>query len=247
MKPLQKQRCLAAMNELQRYAISRMFAHPVDPVRDNCPDYFHVIPVPMDLGTARRKLELNQYHTVEQWKSDIDLIWMNTVNFNGGKSLLSILAKQCQQHFREITATLSSDFEADWTSKFEKLKGEVNQLIKFPPKISLASRFPRRIVPARSCSMISGVKPEEKSVKLGVPVAFPGPVEMTGDDIARLAVDVNLIEDSDGVDQIIALVDRMEPDKELSAADDEIELDVSKLEQATLVELRLLVNKLLGR
>jgi hypothetical protein len=246
MNLAQKHRCLEAMNELHKYAISRLFSQPVDPVRDNCPDYFRLINSPMDLGTARHKLESGQYRTVEEWKNDIDLIWTNTFAFNGTKSLLSVLARQCQTHFREITANLSSDMESDWTSKFEKLKGEVNQLVKTPPKISLASRIPRRVVPTRSCSMMQSTAKSEP-IKLIGPIVFAVPTEMTAEEIAKLAVDVNLIEDSDAVDQIIALVAKMEPEKELGDGDDEIELDVSKLDQSTLIELRMLVNKLLGR
>jgi hypothetical protein len=70
---------------------------------------------------------------------------------------------------------------------------------------------------------------------------------MSTDEIAKLAIDVNLIEDPDQVDRIIALVKSMEPSRAIGADDEEMELDVSKLEQPTLFELRVLVNTLLGR
>jgi hypothetical protein len=55
---------------------------------------------------------------------------------------------------------------------------------------------------------------------------------------------VNLIEDSDQIDQILELIRTMEPNYPLN---DEFELDVSNLEAATWLELRALVTKLLGR
>ena len=70
----------------------------------------------MDLEAARKKLENDEYSTVEEWKSDIDLIWTNTFTFNGNKSLVTVLAKQLQTYFKEITSTLTSDPEADWNS-----------------------------------------------------------------------------------------------------------------------------------
>jgi hypothetical protein len=150
MTPLsasQKQRCLSAMDELEKFHISRMFSQPVDPVRDNCPTYFRVIQAPMDLGTARRKLEGDQYSSVEQWKSDVDLIWANTITFNGPKSLLAVLARQLQAAFGDITACLSSEPGADWFAKYEKIKADMNALVKSAPKGG-----PRKPMPARAYS-----------------------------------------------------------------------------------------------
>jgi hypothetical protein len=150
MKPLsasQKQRCLSAMDELEKFHISRMFSQPVDPVRDNCPTYFRVIQTPMDLRTARRKLEGDEYSSVEQWKGDIDLIWTNTITFNGRKSLLAVLARQLQTAFGEVTACLSSEPSADWFAKYEKIKSDMNALVKSAPNGST-----RKAVPARPCS-----------------------------------------------------------------------------------------------
>jgi hypothetical protein len=201
----------------------------------------------MDISTARRKLESDQYTTIEQWKTDMDLIWTNTFVFNGQKSLLSVLARQCQTYFREITTPLSSDIDADWNSKFEKLKAEANALVKAAPRVSSASRLPRKAVPTRSSSMSQSVKSEEKPLKFLAPVTPTTAIEMSTEEIAKLAIDVNLIEDSDQVDEIIALIKRMEPEKGMNLDDEEVELDVSRLEPATMSELRLLVTKFLGR
>jgi hypothetical protein len=38
-----------------------MFSEPVDPARDNCPEYFKVIANPMDLGTVLNKVYLDLY------------------------------------------------------------------------------------------------------------------------------------------------------------------------------------------
>jgi hypothetical protein len=248
LSAVQKQRCLWAMEELQKNQISRLFSQPVDPVRDNCSTYFHVIVTPMDLGTVRRKLECGQYLSVEQWKADVDLIWTNTSLFNGPKSLLTVVAKQLQSAFREITACLSSDVEADWLAKFERLKSEFNGLVKVAPRVPLTTKVIRKAVSTRSSSATVPTKLPEKPAAQQQPTAqlVPG---MTTEEVARLADEVNLIEEPDQVDQIIDLIRTMEPNHIQNTEDDDdwLELEMAALEPATLIELRILVTKLLGR
>ena len=38
-----------------------LFSEPVDPVRDNCPEYAKIITQPMDLGTVMNKIYLDIY------------------------------------------------------------------------------------------------------------------------------------------------------------------------------------------
>lgn len=245
LSPYQKARCLDAMDKIEEHQISKMFSQPVDPIADNCPNYFEIITRPMDLGTARRKLENDEYCTVDEWKSDIDLIWTNTLTFNGSKTLVSVLAKHLQTIFKEITSTLTSDPEADWNTKFEKLKAECNAIIKAAPKIPTQIKYQRKILTTRSMSQPPS-KIVDKDKKVTIPPATPVQ-DMTTDDLRHLADDMNLIEDDDQVDEMLDLIKRMEPDDRLVVDDDLIELDITKLKTTTLFEMRLLVNRLLGR
>jgi hypothetical protein len=227
------------MDELEAHFISRMFSHPVDPIRDSCPSYFDAIQTPMDLGTARRKLESGQYASIEHWRADVELVWANALAYNNSKSLLAVVARQLQSHFREITAFLSSDAEADWNAKFERLKGEFQGLVKTVPKAPLANRANRPPIATRSSPSPTPLRPPERFGR--------GGAGMTTEEIARLADEVNLIEDPGQVDQIIELIRTMEPNYLPGDTEDELELEVSSLEAATLFELRALVTRLLGR
>jgi hypothetical protein len=202
----------------------------------------------MDLGTARRKLECGQYLSVEQWKADVDLIWTNTFAFNGTKSLLTVVAKQLQTAFREITACLSSDVEADWLAKFERLKSEFNALVKVAPRVPLTTKVIRKAVPTRSSSATIPAKPPEKAAAQPQQPAAQVVAGMTTEEVAKLADEVNLIEEPDQVDQIIDLIRTMEPNHMQNTEDDDwLELEMAALEPATLIELRILVTRLLGR
>lgn len=42
-----------------------LFSEPVDPARDNCPDYPKIVTQPMDLGTIMNKIYLDIYKSYE--------------------------------------------------------------------------------------------------------------------------------------------------------------------------------------
>ncbi|KAK2957075.1 putative transcription factor GTE12 [Blattamonas nauphoetae] len=56
------------VGDLLRHKYATPFAHPVDPIVLNVPDYFTIIDRPMDLGTIKTRLDTNFY------KNDIDAI-----------------------------------------------------------------------------------------------------------------------------------------------------------------------------
>ena len=63
-----------------RYGV--LFTEPVDPARDNCPDYFKIVVNPMDLGTVLNKVYLDIYKTYDEFWKDIGLVFKNCLKFN---------------------------------------------------------------------------------------------------------------------------------------------------------------------
>ena len=51
------------------------FLEPVDPVKYNILDYFDIVTNPMDLGTAKKKLQHNCYASIKDFEQDMSLIW----------------------------------------------------------------------------------------------------------------------------------------------------------------------------
>jgi len=201
----QRARCLAAMDDIQKLHIARAFGQPVDPVRDNCPTYETVVSRPMDLGTARRKLEDGEYATVEEWKSGLDLVWTNAMAFNGAKSTMTMIAKQLQASFNKISAAISSDPEADWGARYERLKADVNAVIMAAPNVLPLWNGQRRPPMTRSMS----TAPPGDWVEKGGSGSL-APQEMTAADVRRIAEDVNLIEDTEVIARADSERDREE-------------------------------------
>lgn len=66
------------LNTLKKEPKAVIFLQKV--TKKEAPNYFDVIKHPMDLGTMSKKLYL--YKNMEEFKSDLDLIWSNCLTYN---------------------------------------------------------------------------------------------------------------------------------------------------------------------
>ena len=72
---------------------------PVDPIALGIPDYFEVVPQPMDLGTIRKKLDTGIYSKPEQFESDVRLVFSNCYSYNPPESDVHKMAKALESIF----------------------------------------------------------------------------------------------------------------------------------------------------
>jgi len=92
---------LSMLRTLKRKSEAGPFLHPVDPVALNIPTYVDIITHPMDLGTVERKIQTGQYKDVDEFASDMRLIWQNCITFNGPDNAVSIWAKTLSTLFEK--------------------------------------------------------------------------------------------------------------------------------------------------
>ncbi|KAJ3255349.1 nuA3 HAT complex component nto1 [Chytriomyces hyalinus] len=69
-----------ALEEIRRLDLKGMFEEPVD--LEVVPDYLEFIKTPMDFETMHDKLEMNEYRSVDAFKSDFHLICHNAKTYN---------------------------------------------------------------------------------------------------------------------------------------------------------------------
>jgi hypothetical protein len=98
--------CEKIMTSLLSHRISEMFIAPVDPISDECPDYFTIIKFPMDLTTVQCNLSNGLYSTVDAWRSDVNRIWSNALLYHGPTSMVSVIARELQSVFDGEVATV---------------------------------------------------------------------------------------------------------------------------------------------
>jgi hypothetical protein len=122
-----------------------MFSQPIDPECDSCPTYFQVVAHPMHLGTICAKLRKQEYDSVANWQEGVNLIWENAFTSPGHQSLVSLLARQLQGIFKELTIVITPDEKRDWLNKLAELADQSMPVSKSeesiqPPKLSKLRR-----------------------------------------------------------------------------------------------------------
>ncbi|WFD36850.1 hypothetical protein MCUN1_003740 [Malassezia cuniculi] len=103
--------CRNCISKLMANKHCEPFIHPVDPVRDEAPDYFDVIKEPMDLTSVANKLQAGHYRDRFQFKDDIELIFRNAKTYTPDpKAWIHYEASRSEaafrQHWSRITKTL---------------------------------------------------------------------------------------------------------------------------------------------
>lgn len=90
------------INQIYKSKNAWPFRQPVDPVRDNIPDYFTRIEAPMDYGTIKEKLESGKYTDAEVLANDVRQVTTNCRIFNGDKHEYSVWAMEIQKKFESL-------------------------------------------------------------------------------------------------------------------------------------------------
>lgn len=236
-----KEKVMEVMQKINRRAVARMFQQAVDPERDNCPDYFSIVERPMDLGTVMRKLNTNQYKSVAEWKSDMNLIWSNSMLYNPKPSILYLITKDLSDLFHTLTQCLSDSPSNDWNSTLQALGNEMNQVMKEMPSHPQSSK--KSTSSKQKQTEAEKPAPPKKAVKEKVPEPQK-PKDFTKQDLLKLTRDINSIKDDDQLAEITELLQDCEGG--LDDDGDEIQVDLNTLRQSTLVLLRKKVDQLLG-
>jgi len=106
-------RCLLLLADCRNNPMSEAFREPVDHVGLLLTDYTRIITTPMDLGTITKKMERGQYLSVEDFASDVRLVWQNAMTYNTKGSLYwtlaEILAQMFDRRYGMITRSQASD------------------------------------------------------------------------------------------------------------------------------------------
>ncbi|KAK3120920.1 hypothetical protein QOZ80_8BG0643490 [Eleusine coracana subsp. coracana] len=102
--------CANLLKNIMTHVWAKPFLEPVDVVKHGVPDYFDHVTHPMDLGTVKKKLNVNMYATPLDFAADVRLTFSNAMIYNPVNNDVHIMAKK-----------LNKDFEARWRLIEKKL------------------------------------------------------------------------------------------------------------------------------
>jgi len=78
-----------------------VFARPVDPANDGCPDYFNVIKYPMDLGTIQSRLHKGTIEDPEDFIVHVRIVFRNAYVYNQKETPVYKAAELLSRKFEE--------------------------------------------------------------------------------------------------------------------------------------------------
>ena len=110
-----KEKCQIILNALKQHSNFWIFEKPVDTVELGLPDYFDIIKKPMDLGTAQKKLDSGQYHSIEDFNCDVRLTFDNALTYNEEGSAVNGMASAMKEvyvsKYEELLLSLKKEEE----------------------------------------------------------------------------------------------------------------------------------------
>ncbi|KAG9393922.1 Bromodomain-containing protein [Carpediemonas membranifera] len=89
------------IEKVTNHEYGREFAQPVNHKELGLVDYLEVIQRPMDLGTLRKNLRESVYKFFFEFVQDMDLIFTNSMKYNGPDNPYYVIAQSCQAFAQE--------------------------------------------------------------------------------------------------------------------------------------------------
>lgn len=116
--------CRTCIQKLMANKHCEPFLRPVDPVRDEVPDYFDVIKEPMDLSAVSNKLQSGQYQDRFEFKNDVELIFRNAKTYTPDpKAWIHYEASRSESAFRQLWNRITKTLEQA-AARAEKMQVE---------------------------------------------------------------------------------------------------------------------------
>ncbi|CCE61888.1 hypothetical protein TPHA_0B02160 [Tetrapisispora phaffii CBS 4417] len=110
--------CQGIVKELtsKKYAsFNYPFLEPVDPVAMNIPTYFDYVKDPMDLSTVTKKLNNWEYKSLEEFESDVKLVFHNCYAFNPDGTIVNMMGHRLEEIFNAkwVDRPIFEDYDTD--------------------------------------------------------------------------------------------------------------------------------------
>ena len=119
--------------ELFNWNLMDPFKFPVDPKRDHAENYYKIIKKPIDLSTMKKKLNNNEYQTVDEFSEDIRQIYNNSLTYNKKDSVITIIAGDLTKWYNDKLNAKGGNSEAEWKEKVNETIEKLHEHMKMDP------------------------------------------------------------------------------------------------------------------
>ncbi|OHS96112.1 Bromodomain containing protein [Tritrichomonas foetus] len=217
ISPDQLKLCIDITAKLRKSPAASVFNEPVDPKKQNIPNYYKKIRNPQDLGTIFGRLQRGEYKSVLQWEKDIDTVWLNAETYNGKDSLIAYMAHHMSKRFQHLKKPLDLHNVSGWAKHVYSLREKFDSmLVKCPP--SLQSIVPRNL--DNSLPLLATFNSKE---------------------MANLMKASEMVKSPKDIEQVAAILRKNDPP--IDTTDEDLVVDLNSLTPSTLHEIRTFYRK----
>lgn len=239
--------CGLLLKRLMGHRHGWVFNEPVDPIKLRLPDYFMVIPKPMDLGTVKENLNRNAFSTPVEFAEDVRLTFSNAMTYNPPTHEVHVMADSLRKLFEEKWRVIEEKYEEERriaeADDMRRIQGDVEESDQRCPRPMnvLTPSIPEKLQ-REEASDQSQVVPKKMvearkkpSVTSSKCKSQPRPrKEMTFQEKKKLSNNLQLLP-TEKLEHIVQLMRERNPS--LNQKGDEIEVDIDTFDQETLWEL----------
>ncbi|ORM39432.1 putative bromodomain-containing protein [Babesia sp. Xinjiang] len=86
-----------------------VFERPVDPKRQNCPDYFDIVEKPMSFSCIKGKIRRNSYTHPQEFIDDVQLVFDNCFKYNKPETWIAQVGRNVEAFFKKQLQELGFD------------------------------------------------------------------------------------------------------------------------------------------
>jgi hypothetical protein len=135
MLEFQKAYCIKMLEKIEKRPISVFFRDtPADP--RYIEESLDRPTKPMDLRTVRRNITGGAYKTMNDWGSDIRLIWCNAQSCYPPDTPMHLMAFELSNWFEKKWASYPRTEAEHWANKVKKLRSKIRQLHEGMPVLA---------------------------------------------------------------------------------------------------------------
>ena len=122
MNERDKNYALSIIQSIMKKPFAEPFVDPVDSDEDWSSSYYKKIKKPMDLTQIMEKIENDKYQSLDEWKSDVSLIWNNAKTYFGENSFVTKLSLELKKFFDKLTNQNQPISPGEWCREVLSIK-----------------------------------------------------------------------------------------------------------------------------
>jgi hypothetical protein len=213
------------MDQLSSRSISQPFLHPS--TTPNC----------LDFPAICEKLRSNKYSTISEWKSDVNRIWVNSVQTHQKSPLMLLITRELQRQFHDLTKNLTNSEWETWRADLCHMSKDLT--------VAIREVLKTRTAPPQKSQRASVKRDQLYPILEDLPPAHLRRhfKSFSKDELLRMTTDLNAIKEDSQLALIASLVKKNEPD--LGDDPDHLEIDINGLRPTTLKLIRDQLDQLL--